>query len=281
MALPTVMVIGPMKSGTTWLHSYLQEREDICLPGGVKETFYFDRNFDRGLDWYQKHFAKYNSGKHRTVVEIGPSYFHCDAAPARIRNQLGEVRLVVLVRDPIRRAWSHYCHLLRYGYTRRSLQQAAAEFPAIVGASCYSARLATWSQHFPKAAIRICSFEKLRLDQADFCRDVCDAMGIPVVDAAPTQERETYSGAASASPALARVSRSVTHALRRYRMHALVNALRELGLKRVVYGNPSKSQPPQLTGGDSAWLKQKLSPDMMKFRDMVDPSDHPWLQEYG
>jgi hypothetical protein len=48
MSKPDAMVIGPMKAGTTWLYSYLISRGDVCLPEGVKETFFFDRRFNKG-----------------------------------------------------------------------------------------------------------------------------------------------------------------------------------------------------------------------------------------
>lgn len=137
MTLPTALIIGPMKAGTTWIYDYLSWRGDVCLPQGVKETFFFDRNWDKGVTWYARHFHAHKTCDCEVIVEVAPSLFHHPDAPGYVRDTLGQVQLIVTIRDPVDRAWSHYQHLRSKGYTNSDLKIALVQFPEIVEASKY------------------------------------------------------------------------------------------------------------------------------------------------
>ena len=57
MTLPTFVGIGVARGGTTWLHTLLSGHPEISMPTRRKEVRYFDRNHDRGLDWYESFFC--------------------------------------------------------------------------------------------------------------------------------------------------------------------------------------------------------------------------------
>ncbi len=102
---PDFIIIGAQKGGTTSLYRYLTEQPAV---GGAtkKEVHYFDRNFDKGLGWYLAHFPKRD--EFEVVGESGPSYlFHPDV-PGRVRELLPEAKLIVLLRNPVDRAYSQY-----------------------------------------------------------------------------------------------------------------------------------------------------------------------------
>lgn len=281
MALPNSLVIGPMKSGTTWLAGYLEERGDVCLPAGVKETFFFDRNYDSGLDWYRAHFEHYDPQRHRAIVEVGSSYFHSAAAPERIRKDLGDIKLVAILRDPVLRAWSHYCHLLRYGYTRLPLREAAVEFPAILDASRYHGTLEVWSRHFPSQPVRLLSFDLLKSDELGFCRAACESLGLDFRAPVPGASRDKYAAARPTSLWLARTSRNIAASFKQRRLYSVVNFAKRLGLKRLAFGSSSDSPMPQPTAEDLLWLKNELAPDIVKLRSLVDIGSNPWLATYA
>ena len=166
MTLPTALVIGPMKAGTTWVNAYLAWRGDVCLPRGVKETFFFDRHSDRTTGWYAGHFRHHDPARHRAAVEVAPSLFHCPEAPGRVAGTLGAVPLIVTTRDPVARAWSHYLHLRRKGYTDAPLAEAITRHPEIVAASRYEAQLARWRAAMPGSPVTVLALEDLIADPA-------------------------------------------------------------------------------------------------------------------
>src|SRR5882762_7900481 len=70
-SLPSFFVIGPPRTGTTWLYEVLRDR--ALLPAPTKETRFFDTHFHRGIDWYRSHFPTLPAN--RRIGEIAPTYF--------------------------------------------------------------------------------------------------------------------------------------------------------------------------------------------------------------
>jgi hypothetical protein len=103
--LPDFLVIGAMRSGTSSLARYLRAHPSICL-ATQKEVHFFDRNFDRGTDWYIRHFPCLHPG-HMTG-EATQTYLFEENALDRMAAVVPEAKLIVLLRHPIDRAYSHY-----------------------------------------------------------------------------------------------------------------------------------------------------------------------------
>ncbi len=102
--LPAFLGIGGVKAGTTWLHHNLVRHPDLWLPDR-KEIHFFCCGLHRRIGSYADEFAP---GAGRVVGEITPRY--ANMAPSRVkivRRLLPDVRLILLLRNPIDRAWSH------------------------------------------------------------------------------------------------------------------------------------------------------------------------------
>jgi hypothetical protein len=103
LCLPDFLVIGSPQSGTTWLHRNLNCHPGLFLPA-KKEIHYFDRHFDMRLKNYAVFFE---SGKDRVKGEITPDYGILIQDRIRfIHSIMPDVRLILMVRNPIDRAWS-------------------------------------------------------------------------------------------------------------------------------------------------------------------------------
>lgn len=129
--LPRFLIIGAQKAGTSSLYEYLTALPSV--PRAVdKEVHYFDLNFERGPAWYRSHFvSRPNAATRRRVhglelfpCEASPYYLFHPHAPARVRELLPDVRLVVLLRDPVDRAVSHYHHEVAHGRETLPLPEA-------------------------------------------------------------------------------------------------------------------------------------------------------------
>jgi hypothetical protein len=113
--LPDFLIIGAARSGTTSLYQYLTEHPSI-IPGVGKEIYFFDKKFKKGINWYKSFFpTKFSmaitKNKQQTKCITGeatPRYLHYPHAPKRIFQLLPKIKLIVLLRNPIDRAYSHY-----------------------------------------------------------------------------------------------------------------------------------------------------------------------------
>ncbi len=121
---PSFLIIGAMKAGTTSLFRYLCEHPQIAAPA-VKEIEYFDFNWARGEAWYRAHFPlKARNGGNVVSGEASPGYLVHPRAAARTAGLLPGARIIVLLRDPVQRAISHYFHERRIGLETRSVDAA-------------------------------------------------------------------------------------------------------------------------------------------------------------
>jgi hypothetical protein len=122
--LPSFLIIGVQKGGTTSLYRYLEQHPSI-VGAFAKEVHFFDNHtrdykYGKGMAWYRSHFpfSTYKfDGKfaHQKMItgEGSPDYIFDVHAPKRIAADLPKVKLIILLRDPVDRAYSHYLHNFR------------------------------------------------------------------------------------------------------------------------------------------------------------------------
>ncbi len=108
--LPNWICIGVPKAGTTSLSHCLKTHPEIWIPETQRTHFFDSPDYYKGMNWYLK---KYYSGADRggAVGELSPTFFIHKDVPRRIKTRLGKkIRLLVILRNPVDRAWSFYCH---------------------------------------------------------------------------------------------------------------------------------------------------------------------------
>jgi len=144
--LPNFLIIGVMKGGTTSLFNYLAEHPQI-QPPFRKEIKFFDIHYPQGLRWYRAHFPLQVKMRPGTKTgEATPYYIFHPLAVQRIAKMLPEAKLVILLRNPIDRAYSHYNHMVRVGREPLTFAEAVAhegerlsgEIEKIIADSSYS-----------------------------------------------------------------------------------------------------------------------------------------------
>jgi hypothetical protein len=123
--LPDFIIIGVQKGGTSSLFNYLLQHPNI-VPGYKKEVKFFDGNYHKGLDWYRFNFPfqEQMSDPLAQAGEASPSYVFHPLVPQRIKEALPNIKLVLLLRDPVSRAYSHYQGNFRKGQEELSFEGA-------------------------------------------------------------------------------------------------------------------------------------------------------------
>jgi hypothetical protein len=118
--LPDFLIIGAQKCGTTSLYEYLTQHPDI-YPATVKEVGYFDRYYQKGLPWYRSQFpsafrkihARFILRRHFLTGEASTGYILNPHSLKRIAALVPRAKLILMLRNPVDRAYSHYQHTLR------------------------------------------------------------------------------------------------------------------------------------------------------------------------
>lgn len=109
MRLPDYLIIGTMKGGTTAMHGFINAHPGVTPPT-TKEIHYFTLNYHRGAEWYSSHFDPAAA----VTGEGSPTYFDAvftAQVPQLIDRDLPNAKLILVVRDPVERAVSHFNHL--------------------------------------------------------------------------------------------------------------------------------------------------------------------------
>jgi hypothetical protein len=129
--LPQFLIIGTQRGGTTSLYNGLVQHPKI-YGSSIKEVHYFDLNFGKGPLWYRSHFPlarRRVRGTKEIAGEASPYYLLHPRVPARVQELLPDVKLIVMLRNPVDRAISHYHHMVRLGWEQLSLEEAIAREP--------------------------------------------------------------------------------------------------------------------------------------------------------
>mgnify|MGYP006439820863 CR=1 FL=1 len=128
--LPNFIIVGAQKAGTTSLFRYLTSHPQIKAPFKTKEIHFFDGglesedNYKKGLKWYKSHFPLKSKMYNKLTYEASPLYLFHPCAPKRIKKDIPDVKIIILLRNPVERSISHYFHELRKGRERLTVDEA-------------------------------------------------------------------------------------------------------------------------------------------------------------
>lgn len=201
--LPDFLIVGVMKGGTTSLFKYLAGHPQVAAPFR-KEIKFFDSNYFHGLEWYRAHFPlKSGLDGGKITGEASPYYMFHPCAPARICAALPGAKIILLLRNPVDRAFSHYQHMVRVGVESLSFKDAlaqeeirlAGEAEKIAADPRYStakhvrysykargyylAQLQTWYGLYPKEQILVLKSEDLSDQPSSVFRQTLKFLGLP------------------------------------------------------------------------------------------------------
>jgi hypothetical protein len=208
--MPDFIVIGGQKCGTTSLYHYLMSHPYIISPT-IKQIHFFDNNFDKGVTWYRTHFPSYFykyylEQKYKKPIITGeatPYYIFHPVAPKRIAQFVPKAKFILLLRNPIDRAYSHYHHELRKGTEKLTFEQVVDQEPErlagerekmIADETYYSAnyqrysylargiyvdQINEWFKYFPREQILIIKSEDMHSELNATVNQILDFLNVP------------------------------------------------------------------------------------------------------
>ena len=129
--LPDFLIIGAEKSGTTSLYDYIIQHPSV-FPSMVKEVEFFENKFSKEICFYKSNFptklSKFYFEKLKKIKfftgEATPTYFFYPHAPNRVAKFLPQVKLIIILRNPVDRAYSNYNHSIRGKTEKLSFEEA-------------------------------------------------------------------------------------------------------------------------------------------------------------
>lgn len=292
MTLPTFIVIGAAKAGTTALYWYLSEHPSVFM-SPVKETNFFAYNLGpdgkllygdpdvhrfpvKTLEEYQALFA--SAGDARAIGEASPLYLESPQAPARIRALLPEARIVCSLRHPVDRAYSDYLMYLRRRGRRFDAQRELTPTAAWarpdsrwMQVSRYHAQLARYFESFPRERLHVLLFDDIKANALEATQRVYAFVG---VDSAFVPDLETPH-AAGGVPASHRLEGFLSRSALIPTLRPWVPARAANWVRRLRARSLKKA--PTLPSSLRAELTEHFRDDIRRTGDLTGRSLDQWL----
>ncbi len=222
--MPDFLIIGGQRCGTSSLYFYLIDHPFIAQ-AYTKELHFFDANYRKGLRWYraqfptslEKYYTEHIRKQGFITGEASPSYLFHPLAPRRIAQAMPNVKLIVLLRNPIDRAYSqHWLNVKANGTEPLSFKEAIEAEPQRIAGErekmlanehyvspsyrpysyltrgIYVDQLKYWMEYYPKEQFLIVRSEDLYTKPAETVKSTLEFLGVPTSTIDTNKEYKKY-----------------------------------------------------------------------------------------
>lgn len=296
MNMPNFLIIGSAKAGTSSLHYYLRQHPQIFMPFSKEPKFFAlegeelnFRNPDQGINEYSiTDLADYQKlfDDVRDEIAIGeasPIYLYSEKAADRIKHYIPNVKMIVVLRNPVDRAFSCYTHLRREDYETLSFEEGLAAEGARIAdnwshlwhyqtAGYYYKQLKPYLERFDRQQFKIYLFEDLCSDSLGILRDVFEFLDVDT-DFVPDMTKQNVSGAPKSK--LLQKFFSKKNFLRSTIQTVVPDELRRNTAQRIKQWNLGKK--PELSPQMRERLAKAYREDVLKLQDLIDRDLSVWL----
>lgn len=269
---PSFFVIGPPRTGTSWLHEVLKRR--TLLPGPTKETRFFDIHFERGMQWYFAHFAK--SKKPQRMGEVAPTYFASAEARERIAR-IPDAKVICIFRNPVDRVISLYRLKRAYGMTPWSFEEAIQRDSELTDTGKYATTLKLWQSALGNDRVLATVYEDLR-DQAQTYMDaLVDYIGIPRFKLTRAQARHVHASEPLTEPRnyyCTHIATCIADGLKARRLDFFVQAVKSSRLLSLFLGGGAAF--PEVPESEKLKLYELFRPEIEELETLLNRDLSSW-----
>lgn len=236
MILPNLIFAGAPKAGSSSICKMLSQHPDIFIPEPNKELFYFDFNYDKGLEWYSSHFSAASNSKIRVDATVW--YLRRAEVAPRIRVSVPNAKILFVLRDPVKRAWSNYLH--DYTELSYSLSLSPEELifdhdpKGILKGGLYFECLSRWRDELREFDFKIMLFEDFVNSPIKFCESILEFCELNnTMNFKCDRRMNARSFRRGVVPTLAALQTAMPKSFKSLTKHALNRTL----VRRVLYSN--------------------------------------------
>ena len=301
--LPNFLIVGAAKSGTTSLYHYLKEHPEIYMSSKIKETSFFvepksilgigfkDFIKEKGIlnfDDYKELYQEVILSKHIAIGEACPSYltFYKESIPNIIKH-LRKPKIIIILRNPIRRAFSHYLRHVRGGTEQLSFEKALEnqrkrkeqgwwwgyQFTYI---GFYYQQVKAYLNNFEQ--VRIYLYDDLKKDTLGLVKNIYDFLGVDISFTPDTSIKYNASGIHK-NKFIHKFLTKPNMLINTVKPFVKILISKEKRYKIIEKINNKNLQKPQMKPETKEFLKNLYRKDILKLQDLIKRDLNSWLEK--
>lgn len=303
---PNLFILGAAKCGTTTLYAHLNAMQDVCM-SPAKEPTFFEADFEKGLDYYQQTYFRDYQGE-SVVGDARTRNLYLPWVPGRIHETNPDARLVVMVRDPVDRAFSHWLYRAKVGSDTDSFEDAiqddlarierglpaddAAEIerwrsalPAVrahgyglyrtyLDSGYYMQQIDRFLALFPREQLHVIVLDDLQRDPEHVMGELLDFLGLDRERNPIGAARRENVGEALPPPWLRQALKANAYITRKL---GIRNAMRRLGIGAALRSRLGSE--PELRADTRAWLRDHYRDHVVALEAFLERDLSHWRAE--
>jgi hypothetical protein len=208
-----------------------------------KDTYFFDREFNRGLRWYERQFNGATAGD-VVVGEICHDYLFDEAAADRIAEILPDAKLMICLREPAERAFSAYLNLRRHGLFDGTFEDALDAVPDLLDHGRYGVHVRRYLDRFDRDQVFVAHFDDLKADPQQFLDTVTQFLGVSRLALTDELAQPARGAAAARSPLAAKVVKRVAIGARKVGLVRIIGRIKgSRTVRRALYRELGEAAP--------------------------------------
>jgi hypothetical protein len=170
--------IGPQKSATTWVYNCLKEHPEVAVPNS-DTIHYYDMFYARSEAWYYEFFD--HATEDQILYDPTTTYIRSPWAPRRIAEDHPDAKIMLCLRNPIDRAFSHYWHEKKKGKINFEFEEVLENYDLYsswIEPGFYAKHIERYLQYFDREQVLCMHFETLQDDEVEFIRQILRFAGV-------------------------------------------------------------------------------------------------------
>jgi hypothetical protein len=241
--LPNFIMIGAPRAGTTWTIKNLRLHPEIFV---AKETeiHFFDTHYNKGIEYYEEKFKGVKG--ELAIGEKTPDYLYNKKAPELMKRHLPDIKLIVILRNPVERLYSRYWNSKAKYSTNINLtfEEKIKKKPIFIEEGFYYDHLVRYFKYYPQDKFLILFFEDLLSQPYDFLNKIHKFLNVDATFISPLVERKINTAKSKKYLAKSRFLWNVQRALMRFKIYKLA----------FMIENINKNEYPKMNFETQKWL---------------------------
>ncbi|MBM7622979.1 sulfotransferase domain-containing protein [Sporohalobacter salinus] len=272
---PHLMVIGAQKAATTWLQHVLDYNDQFWLPSDFQEVHFFDRHYDRGIDYYLNLYK--NAPDDKITCDVTPDYLDHPLVPDRILETSffldRSVKFILICREPVARYFSAFQMSLRQGESW-DLSEAIIDSSDLFNKGLYYKHMKNYFKYFKRDDFLLLLFDNIKDNKELIFKRISTFLNMEnnIVD--PYKGKRVNAGGMRKIRFLSQVWKAGGKILRFLGWTSLLHNIKSSNIIQRLYKmNSSNYNISQEEKNALKNLKKDYKKDVLLFSRLIDNSD--------